>query len=548
MTPSISRRAFLGLAAGTGAAALGIARGIDFAPDESVMAENAKPGTFGWLNPAIEARILANLNNPEDHDETELGQAQGIDLSAQQRVAGYTAMSINTGELLELRVSSKLGTYSVSILRIGWYNGAGAREVFSSSPINGVDYPTPAWGADGLVECNWPVGLSVPTTGWASGYYLAALIPQSTGLAESYVPFVVRDDSSTAPILMQIPFTTYQAYNSWGGKSSYGGSDGIKASKVSFDRPYSANGGTQYLFIGDHQMISWLERNGYGVTYAASSDTHTNPGLMNGRKFFLSVYHDEYWSQSMRNNLTSWIAAGKSMGMLSANNIYWRVRFEPNAAGVPNRKMACYKDAVADPNKTEPTILFSEVGQNEVQIEGVQFASFGDFTAPWIVTNAGHWIYSGTGVSNGTAIPGLVGTEWDRAVPGAPADTQIISASPTTGVYGPSVQAGAVREPSADQVLFTAGTIRFPMFFGGFKSPGEDARVTRMFTNVLDRVGVISGDPNTTTTTTTTTTTPPNVTRVAAAQAEETPTAGPRSGAPEAVAATPSPRVPVPGG
>jgi hypothetical protein len=537
------------LAAGTGAAALGISRLTDLRADESILAENAKTGTFGWLNPAIEAQILANLNGGSEHDETQMGQAESINLSAPQRVEGYVdAMSVNAGEAVTFRVSSRLGNYSVSILRIGWYNGAGAREVYRSSGIAGINYPTPAWDTNGMVACSWPAALAVSTAGWTSGYYLAALIPQSTGLAESYVPFVVREDASTAPILMQIPFTTYQAYNSWGGKSMYGGSDGKKADKVSFDRPYSANGGTQYLFIGDHQMITWLERNGYPVTYAASSDTHRNPGLMNGRKLFLSVYHDEYWSQSMRNNLTSWIGSGKSMSMLSANNIYWRVRFEPNSAGVADRTMACFKNAATDPNKTEPTILFSEVGQNEVQIEGVQFASFGDFTAPWIVTNAGHWIYAGTGVSNGTSIAGLVGTEWDKAVAGAPADTQIIAASPTSGVYGPSVHAAAVREPSAGQVLFTAGTIRFPMFFGGFNSPGEDARVRRMFTNVLDRSGVVVGDPNVTTTTQPPNTQPPSGgTRAAAAQAEIPVSTGVRAGASAAQPVTPTPRVAVPG-
>jgi hypothetical protein len=539
-----------GLASGGLAAASWRLFGKD---SESILAENAKPGTFGWLNPEIDARIRANLNRLSDGDETQTGQAEGVDIGGQQRVEGYVdAMSVNTGQPVTLRVSSRLGSYVVSILRMGWYNGAGAREVYRSGALSGVNYPTPGWDGNGLIACNWPAALTVSTLGWSSGYYLAALIPQTTGAAESYVPFVVRDDASTADIVMQIPFTTYQAYNGWGGKSMYGGSDGKKAEKVSFDRPYGANGGTQYLFAGDHQIISWLERHGYGVTYAASSDTHRNPGLMNGRRLFLSIYHDEYWSQSMRNNLTSWIGAGKSMTMLSANNIYWRVRFEPNSAGTPDRTMVCYKNSPADPNQAEITTLFSEIGQNEVQIEGVQFASFGDFTAPWIVTNAGHWIYTGTGVSNGTAIAGLVGTEWDRAVAGAPADTQIIASSPTTGVYGPSTHAAAVREPSSGQVLFTAGSIRFPMYFGGYNSPGEDARVSRMLTNVIARIG--SGQPPEPPTTQPPTTQPPTTQppttqppstggRNVASQSDTSGTPGvpsPRTGAPAAGSETPS--------
>jgi hypothetical protein len=489
----------LRLAAGSGIAAVAGrnlfgANGADLSSAELIRAENAKPGTPNWLNPAIEAEIRKNLNGDSPDNQTQAGQAQGIDIDAAKKIEGYTdAMSVNTGETVTLRVSSRVGNFVVSVLRMGWYDGAGAREVFRSGSLPGVNYPTPGWDADGLIACNWPAALSVSSAGWPTGYYLAALISQSTGLAESYVPFVVRDDSSTAPILMQIPFTTYQAYNSWGGKNSYGGPDGRKADKVSFDRPYSANGGTMYLFAGDHQFISWLERNGYPVSYAASSDTHRNPGLMTNRRLFLSVYHDEYWSQTMRNNLVSWLGASKSLTMLSANNLYWRIRFEPNAAGLPDRVMTCYKDAARDPNKSEPTVLFSEVGQNESQIEGVTFASFGDVVAPWIVTNSGHWIYAGTGVSNGTSIPGLVGREWDKADPTAPADTQIIASSPTIGIYGGSVQAAAVREPSPGQVIFAAGTIQFPMFFGGFNSAGEDARVSKMMKNVLSRIGINGG-------------------------------------------------------
>jgi Bacterial Ig domain len=500
MSTEITRRSLLRLAAGSGAAALGGWK--MFLSDhthvaQEIIDENAKPGAFGWLNPTIDAQIMRNMNGPDSHDSGQAGQATGVNPEAQMRVAGYAdSMSINTGESTTFRVTSQLGSYKIAILRMGWYGGAGATEVYRSGVLTGVNYPTPSWDSNGLVACGWPAAISVSSAGWTTGYYLAALIPQSTGVAESYVPFVVRNDSSTAPILMQIPFTTYQAYNSWGGKSSYGGPDGVRARKLSFDRPYSANGGTMYLFAGDHQMISWLERNGYQVSYAASSDTHQNPALMTNRSLFLSVYHDEYWSQSMRNNLTSWIGNSKSVGMLSANNFYWRIRFEPSSSGVANRVMACYKDAAIDPNTAEPTILFSEVGQNESQIEGLQFASFGDVTAPWIVTNAGHWIYSGTGVSNGTAIPGLVGTEWDQATASAPSGTQLIASSPTTGAYGPSVQAAAVREPSSGQVIFSAGTVSFPMFFGGYNSPGEDARVSKMMTNFLART-IVSVDTTT---------------------------------------------------
>jgi hypothetical protein len=488
MEREISRRTLLRTAAGAvGAfAAHGLFLNERAEHSNAIELENAKPGAFGWLSPRVDAQLRAHHAKQEGRREA--GQAEGVDIGALQRVEGYVdSPSVNTGQTISLRVRSALGAYQVSFLRMGFYGGAGAHEVLRTTTISGVNYAIPGWDTNGMIACNWPVALTQATTGWTSGYYLAALIPNSTGVAESYVPFVVRNDLGGAPILMQIPFTTYQAYNGWGGKNLYGGADGVRAKKVSFDRPYEANGGTQYLFAGDQQMILWLEKNGYDVSYATSHDTHTNASLMDGRRVFLSVYHDEYWSQTMRNNLTSWIGAARNVGFLSANNLYWRVRFEPSTAGASNRVMACYKDPALDPNTSEPTILFSEVGQSESQIEGIEFSSFGDVNAPWVVTNANHWIYAGTGVSNGTQIAGLVGTEWDGQAPVTPAGTTIIAASPTTGAYGPSVQAAAIRETASGGVVFDAGTIRFPMLLGGAYSPGEDARVARMVQNFFSR-------------------------------------------------------------
>jgi hypothetical protein len=500
-----SRRAFLG-AAGVGATAFGLGQLV---PGEGPLPESTfttgqairdSEMAFKWLNPELESQIRSHFANGlfvAPPREMPSAQAIGIDTSAQRRVEGYVdATSINIGETVNVRARSSLGAYTVSFLRIGWYGGAGASEIYRSSALTGVGYPTPAWDSTGLVECNWPISLSVPTNGWTSGYYLAALIPVATGVAESYIPFVIRDDSSTAPIVMQIPFTTYQAYNSWGGKSMYYGDDGRRADRVSSDRPYDLYAGTQHLFYGDFQLICWLERNGYPVTYVASEDTHTRPDLMNGRKLFLVAHHDEYWSQSMRNNLKSWLASGKSLAMASCNNIYWRVRYENSTSGVPNGVMACFKIASTDPNQSELSVRYVELGQSEVELEGVEYEGNGPTPVSWVVSNASHWIYEGTGVVNGTVLPNLVGTEWDNWTPAAPSDTQIIAASPAVSIYeGPQTHNAVVRETAAGSVVFSAGSLFFAMFYGGPVAPAESPVVSRMTRNLLARIGISSGEP-----------------------------------------------------
>ena len=54
-----------------------------------------------------------------------------------------------------------VNSYSVSIYRMGYYGGAGARLMRSLGPLQGTAEPTPKDGERNLVECNWKVGFSL---------------------------------------------------------------------------------------------------------------------------------------------------------------------------------------------------------------------------------------------------------------------------------------------------------------------------------------------------------------------------------------------------
>jgi hypothetical protein len=53
----------------------------------------------------------------------------------------------------------------------------------------------------------------------------------------------------------------------------------------------------------EYNMVRWLERNGYDVTYSTDIDTHSRPDFWKGHKAWLSVGHDEYWSDEMRRHV-----------------------------------------------------------------------------------------------------------------------------------------------------------------------------------------------------------------------------------------------------
>ena len=59
----------------------------------------------------------------------------------------------------------------------------------------------------------------MPTT-WTSGNYIVKLTRLDGTQLENWMTFVVRDDSSTAPVVYSLDVNTWQAYNFWGGSGN----------------------------------------------------------------------------------------------------------------------------------------------------------------------------------------------------------------------------------------------------------------------------------------------------------------------------------------
>lgn len=165
-------------------------------------------------------------------------------------IEGYAdKVSVQIGQKIKFfaNVNSDLDQqYALTIYRLGWYHGVGARQVMAPVTRTSVKQvlPTPD-PVTGLVEANWtdPYTLTVPAA-WVSGVYVVVLTGTTTGFSQ-YVPFVVKNDNSFAQYLFQTSDTTWQAYNSWGGKSlyAYNSTNGLPAYKVSYNRPYDIGAG-----------------------------------------------------------------------------------------------------------------------------------------------------------------------------------------------------------------------------------------------------------------------------------------------------------------
>jgi len=338
--------------------------------------------------------------------------------------------------------------------------------------------------------------VTVPSA-WVTGVYLAKLTGSPSG-KQSFIFFVVRNDGGHEKYLFQTSVTTYQAYNIYGGTSLYGNTTNksvysyARATKVSFDRPFDpqdSNGAGHFLRY-EYPWPRWAESQGYDLTYTTDIDTHTNVNPLTNHKAFLSIGHDEYWSKEMRDNVTAAVNAGVNLGVFSANTMFWQIRFDPNTAGAPNRVEVGYKDQALSSTRPGPDPLFCPsapcapgtdntrvttnwrswpVSLPEQLLFGVMFESTAN-EVPYVVQNASSWVYTGTGLSNGSRVNGIVGYEYDKVFASYVDDTsgQTITLTPQPGLVilstspvGTSHSNSTLYTAASGARVFAAGTIEW---------------------------------------------------------------------------------------
>ncbi|PWU45474.1 hypothetical protein DLJ46_21320 [Micromonospora globispora] len=432
-------------------------------------------------------------------------QEPGRDADDHRRqIQGYaSATSVAPGESIDFHVAvNPAGRYRISIHRLGWYGGAGARTVRTSPEFDGVPQPVPpADPVTGTIACGWPVSwtLRVPED-WTSGLYQAVFT--SADGWRACTPFVVRDDRRAAALCVVLPVTTWQAYNQWpvdgrSGKSLYNGfapnrrrDPQLRAREVSFDRPY-ADDGIPIQLTRDHDAIQWLERNGYDVSYATSFDLHSGRLDPTRHRGIVFAGHDEYWSAEMRRAAERAVVAGRSLAFLGANSVYWHIRVRPAADGRPERVIACAK-AIPDPGQDAvgATVKWRSLGQPEQALVGVQYNGIVDGPQPLVVRAADHWFWAGTGVADGDRIPGVVGGEADGLNPDAPRPAgaaTTLSVSPyRTREGGQQVQNTHLYETPQGGLVFATGTLCWTM---ALNRPGHrDERIQRATAKVVNRI------------------------------------------------------------
>jgi hypothetical protein len=437
-------------------------------PPNPIVIENQKPSTADW-----------EITNP----------------ALAREIEGYaSATSVNRGEPIELFVSTRDPRYTADVFRMGWYDGRGARRVAGPLEHAGLaqEAPAPDPGT-GLVECRWHDPLRVPTRddddAWTSGVYLARLTARPSG-KQSFIVFVVRDDGRDSAIVFQSSVTTFAAYNNWGSKSLYAfNSANAPARKVSFDRPYATNpygvrldGAGDFLRRWEYNAVRFLEREGYDVSYVTDVDTHERPDLLTRHVVYLSVGHDEFWSRAMRTHVEAGRDAGVHLAFLGADVCYWRIRFEPNRAGTPDRTIVAYKEGAGD---EDPLALDGNPANDrsitgrwrdrpgsrpEERLVGVMYTADpvdGDI----VVDAASHWAFTGTGLKRGDRLPGLLGYEVDAIYGDGPPALVRLAHSPF-GERGRTRYADMTLYTAASRaIVFASGSMQWNWGLDGYNAP-----------------------------------------------------------------------------
>jgi len=280
-------------------------------------------------------------------------------------IQGYaTSMSVDVGQTEYFKIDTPSSSYHIDILRLGYYGGDGARLVASgitpSAPLPQSQPECLKEPATGLIDCgNWGVSAqwTVPSNA-VSGVYIALLTRNDTG-GKSQIIFVVRNDASHSKILVQTSDATWEAYNAYGGNSLYtctvdcppGEPKAYKgALAVSYNRPFdgslTTDQGDSYLYYAEYQMIRFLEKNGYDLSYTSEGEVDQNGALLKNHEIFMSSGHDEYWSAGQRASVEAALEAGVSLAFFSANELFWKTRWGASTDGsnTPHRTLTTYKE------------------------------------------------------------------------------------------------------------------------------------------------------------------------------------------------------------
>ena len=358
-------------------------------------------------------------------------------------IAAYCwPQSAPPGETVTLYCHSDAARFHFEIIR----RGAQERTVFEAGPLAATAQPMPEnLGSNG---CQWRASRDITIDpAWPSGMYVVRLRDEDDQRADAF--FVARP-TEPADALLVLSTSTWAAYNDWGAPSFYTGGrvsslrrplppgflekSHPEKQRVAHFKLWSPEELAAYRRLGyspwciaagfanwEYLFVRWAEARGWRLGYATSQDLDRNPALLDGWPAYLSVGHDEYWSEGMRDAVESYVEAGGNAAFFSGNTAFWQIRFEDDRGRIIGYKNAIKDDPAYD-TEHAPNLstMWSDplVGRPENRMTGVSFTRGGyahmpnapDGTGGYTVWRPDHWAFEALPLRAGDVLgaPGLV--------------------------------------------------------------------------------------------------------------------------------------------
>jgi hypothetical protein len=494
--PGVSRGMNTGAGKGLSPAPAATSPGPDGMRAAWVQRENARPGTVGWRITTRASRAISGFAD-------EVYAAEG------QRVSLY--------------VSTQARAFHVEAYRMGYYGGTGARLVWRSPDQRGrVQRPCPRTPTTNMVSCaHWRSSLALTLSeDFVPGDYLFKLV--GSGGEQSYIPLTMWDPASRATYLIKNDVFTWQAWNSYGGYDFYAGRGDCppsvyplcsRARVVSFDRPYAENGAHEFLSL-ELPLLEFMEEQGLDVSYATDLTVVQHPSLLLRHKTLLSLGHDECWELRERRAAVAAERRGLNIAFFAASAMLRHVRLQSSRLG-PGREVVDYRDSGEDPlnghgnplDVTGNTWASPPASWPEDNFVGESYVGYREPDArpvPFVVADAGAWIFAGTHAHNGTIVPGVIASDVDGFNPNAhPANLQILGHSPVPLAdsqasvhWGPIYYSDMTfyTDPTSNAGIFDSGTNTWISALGQACPSGKTACpatfVRRVTGNLLRRLGL----------------------------------------------------------
>ncbi len=383
---------------------------------------------------------------------------------------------VRGGEPAEFRVHAieqyhlelwRYGAVPERVREIGWFDEHGPRATMQVTPDGDYTQTGVAFNKVGYGSAVHNQRVTAPDQ---SGlYYFRAR--SNSGLKFSF-PWIVAPSKPRAKLAVLASNITWNAYNSFGGRSNYIHADELPPTPtvnsrtdlkryagtefmtwncpayapLSFDRPEPFNHidfaerltdpieGRQacHLAPAEWRLLGWLEQSRFPYDYYAETQLADGTLDLSQYRVLISAVHPEYWTRGMYDRVKRWVfEEGGRLIYLGGNGLNCEVEIDGSRMVVRNEQITGLD--VAGVGGESRLALRHE---SEASLLGVVFTPTGIMTgAPYRVLDPDHWLFEGTGLKAGDLFGkaslhkrcpgGASGHETDKRSPSSPPGTRL---------------------------------------------------------------------------------------------------------------------------